>query len=157
MYKMMPQITDEMWKRHANPWSVWTRFAAIPAFMLAVWSRVWIGWWSLIPIALVVLWLFLNVFVFAPITSPHNWASKGIYGEKLWLSKRSEIPEHYAVMQQRLIILGLIGMILIAGGLYQLHAWISILAAVILILTQLWRIDRFSTLYEEYEEKNSQP
>jgi hypothetical protein len=48
-------------------------------------------------------------------------------------------------------------MILIAGGLYQLHAWISILGAVILILTQLWRIDRFSTLYEEYEEKNSQP
>jgi membrane protein YdbS with pleckstrin-like domain len=150
----MHQMSDEMWKRHANPWSVGTRFVAIPAFMFAVWSRVSIGWWSLIPIALVVLSLFLNVFVFPSITSPHNWASKGIYGEKLWLSKRSEIPKHYAVMQQRLIALGLIGMILIAGGLYELHPWISIPGAVILILAQLWRIDRFSTLYELYEEKN---
>lgn len=66
----MQQMTDEMWLRHADPWNVWTRFAAIPAFILAVWSRVWIGWWSLIPIALVILWLSLNVFVFPPITSP---------------------------------------------------------------------------------------
>ena len=103
------------------------------------------------------IYVFLNVFVFPPVTSPQNWASKGIYGEKLWLSKRSEIPKHYAVTQQRLIVLGLIGMILIAGGLYQLHFWISILGAVILILAQLWRIDRFSTLYELYEEKDYQP
>lgn len=152
----MQQMTDEMWLRHANPWSVWTRFAAIPAFIFAVWSRVWIGWWSLIPIALVILWLSLNVFVFPPITSPRNWASKGIYGEKLWLSKRSEIPEHYTVIQQWLIILGFTGMILIAWGLYQLHLWISILRAVVLILAQLWRIDRFSTLYELYDDKNDQ-
>jgi hypothetical protein len=98
-------MRDEMWKRHANPWSVWTRFAAIPAFMLAIWSRVWLGWWSLIPISLVVIWLCLNVFVFSPLTTPRSWASKGIYGEKLWLSKRSEIPEHYAAIQRWLIIL----------------------------------------------------
>lgn len=152
----MHQMSNELWMRHANPWSVWTRFAAVPAFILAVWSRVWIGWWSLLPIAFVMLWLFLNVFVFPPITSPQSWVSKGIYGEKLWLSKRSEVPEHYAVVQQWLIILGLIGMILITGGLYQLHAWISILGAAVLILPQLWRIDRFSTLYELYEDKKHQ-
>lgn len=60
----MQRMSDEMWRRHANPWSVWTRFAAIPAFILAAWSRVWLGWWSLIPIGLVVAWLFLNVIVF---------------------------------------------------------------------------------------------
>lgn len=149
-------MNDEMWKRHANPWSVWTRFAAIPAAMLAIWSRVWIGWWSIIPIALVVIWLFLNVYVFSPITSPRSWAAKGIYGEQLWLSKRSEIPRHYAVIQRWLIILGIAGMILLAWGLFQLHLWLSILGAVVLILAQLWRIDRFSTLYELYEDKGSQ-
>ncbi len=61
-------------------------------------------------------------------------------GEKLWLSKRSELPEHYDVIQKWLIILGLVGMILIAWGLYQLHLWISILGAVVLILAQLWRM-----------------
>jgi len=149
-------MSDEMWKRHANPWSVWTRFAAIPAFMLAVWSRIWIGWWSLIPIIVVVIWLYLNVLVFPPIDTPRNWASKGIYGEKLWLGKRAEPPKHYDVIQKWLIVLGVVGMILIAAGLYRLHFWISLLGAVVLILGQLWRIDRFSTLYELYEDKGNQ-
>jgi hypothetical protein len=39
-------------------------------------------------------------------------------------------------------------MIMIGIGLYQLHFWLSLLGAVILMLAQLWRIDRFSTLYE---------
>lgn len=146
-------MSDEMWKRHANPWSVWTRFAAIPAAIVAIWSRVWIGWWSLVPIALVVAWLFLNVFVFSPVDLPRSWAAKGIYGEKLWFNNRSEIPGHYAVIQRWLIILGIAGMILIAWGLIQLHLCVSILGSVILILAQLWRIDRFSTLYELYEDK----
>lgn len=144
----MQNMSDEMWKRHANPWSVWTRFAAIPAFMVAVWSRVWIGSWSLLPIILVVIWLYLNVFIFPPIHKPQSWASKGIYGEKLWLGKRSELPGHYDTIQKWLIILGLAGMALIGWGLYQLHFWGSLLGAVVLILAQLWRIDRFSTLYD---------
>jgi len=152
----MQRMSDEMWKRHANPWSVWTRFAAIPAFMLAVWSRIWIGWWSLIPIIVVVIWLYLNVLVLPPIDTPRNWASKGIYGEKLWLGKRAELPKHYDVIQKWLIVLGVVGMILIAAGLYRLHFWISLLGAVVLILGQLWRIDRFSTLYELYEDKGNQ-
>ncbi|MFZ5855193.1 MAG: DUF6653 family protein [Chloroflexota bacterium] len=151
----MQNMSDNMWKRHANPWSVWTRFAAIPAFMLAVWSRVWIGTWSWIPIVLVIIWLYLNVLVFPPIDTPRNWASKGIYGEKLWLSKRSELPKHYDVIQKWLIILGILGMIMIGIGLYQLHFWLSLLGAVVLILAQLWRIDRFSTLYELLNNESS--
>ena len=38
------RMTDEAWKRHANPWSVWTRFGAIPLMILAIWSGVcWPG------------------------------------------------------------------------------------------------------------------
>jgi len=152
----MKILNDEIWKRHANPWSVCTRFIAIPLFIIAVWSRDWIGWWSLIPTVLVVMWLYLNVLIFSPVTTPTSWASKGIYGEKLWLKKRSEIPKHYAIIQRLLIILGIAGMVLIAWGLYLLHFWLCLLGAVILILAQLWRIDRFSTLYELYEDKNNQ-
>jgi hypothetical protein len=36
------RMTDDAWQRHANPWSVWTRFAAIPLMILAIWSRVWL-------------------------------------------------------------------------------------------------------------------
>uniref|UniRef100_UPI0039BF8711 DUF6653 family protein n=1 Tax=Lentzea alba TaxID=2714351 RepID=UPI0039BF8711 len=49
-------MDDEAWRRHANPWSVSTRFAAIPATLPAIWSRTSIGWWCLVPIGLVVVW-----------------------------------------------------------------------------------------------------
>jgi Family of unknown function (DUF6653) len=40
-------LEGDKWMRHANPVSVWTRFAVLPLMALAVWSREWIGWWSL--------------------------------------------------------------------------------------------------------------
>jgi hypothetical protein len=76
-------MSDDTWRRHAHPWSVYTRFAAIPPLVLAIWSRAWIGWWSLAPLALVVIWLWLNPRVFPPVHAPTRWASKGIYGEKI--------------------------------------------------------------------------
>jgi hypothetical protein len=45
-------LKGDSWMRHANPWSVWTRFAVLPLLVLAVWSRDWIGWWSLAGVAL---------------------------------------------------------------------------------------------------------
>ena len=72
------RMTDEVWKRHANPWSVWTRFGAIPLMILAIWSRVWLGRWS--SIAAVIVWR-PNPRVFAPVENPTGWGAKGIYGE----------------------------------------------------------------------------
>jgi heme A synthase len=68
----------------------------------------------------------------------------------------SELEKVLARETRWLIVLGFIGMILVVWGLYQLHLWISLLGAVVLILAQLWRIDRFSTLYELYEDKGHQ-
>jgi hypothetical protein len=50
-------MTDEVWRRHANPWSAYTRFAAMPFLIFSIWSRVWIGWWALIPLGVVIGWL----------------------------------------------------------------------------------------------------
>lgn len=36
-------MNEEAWGRHANPWSVWTRFLALPLLVLAIWSRARIG------------------------------------------------------------------------------------------------------------------
>jgi hypothetical protein len=70
-------MTDEAWQRHANPWSVYTRFAAIPAMILAIWSRVWSSWWALVPVGGVIIWLWLNPFVFPAVTMPRQLGSKG--------------------------------------------------------------------------------
>jgi len=64
------RMTEEAWKRHANPCSVWTRFGAIPLMILAIWSRVWLAWWCLVPIAVVIVWLRVNPRVLAPVEKP---------------------------------------------------------------------------------------
>ena len=42
-------LEGDSWMKHANPASVWTRFSVLSILALAVWSRDWIGAWSLIP------------------------------------------------------------------------------------------------------------
>ena len=59
-------MSDGVWARHANPWSVWTRMATLPVLLLALWSRAWIGWWALLPVAAVLVWTWLNPRLFPP-------------------------------------------------------------------------------------------
>jgi len=144
------RMDDEGWRRHANPWSVYTRFAAIPALILAVWSRTWIGWWSLLPVAGVVLWLFINPHLFPPVSSNHSWVARGIYGERLWLERRGrDLPSGYREVLRWLAIPGAAGGFLLVWGLIQLSVWPTLFGATLLALAQLWRIDRLGLLYEK--------
>src|SRR5690349_18375174 len=106
------QLADKAWRRHANPWSVYTRFAAIPVGIAAVWSKEWLGWWSAIPIALVILWLVINPLAFAPVDKPVHWISKGIYGERRWLRGGPVIKGHRFLLNG-LVIAGFVGLLLI--------------------------------------------
>ncbi|GGP73984.1 DUF6653 family protein [Saccharothrix coeruleofusca] len=141
-------MDDEAWRRHANPWSVWTRFAAVPALLVAIWSRTWIGWWSLLPIGVVVAWLFVNPRAFPPVEHPESWASRGIYGERVWLRDRDRVPPDHRAVLRLLVLLGLVAFGLIVWGLVALRVWPTVFGATVLILAQLWRIDRFTRLWE---------
>ncbi|MER6950517.1 DUF6653 family protein [Nonomuraea sp. NPDC000554] len=143
-------MTDEAWKRHANPWSVWTRFAAIPLMMLAIWSRTWIGWWALAPVALVVVWLVVNPHAFPPVERPESWAAKGIYGEKMWLLDRALVAGDHRKVQRLLVAVGLAGFALLIWGLVALEVWPAVFGASLVVLGQLWRIDRLGQLYERH-------
>jgi hypothetical protein len=140
-------VKDETWRRHANPWSVWTRFAAIPPLILAIWSRTWIGWWCLVPLALVIAWLVINPSAFAPIDKPTRWVERGIYGEHIWVRDKNIPEEHRRIL---ILLLGLaaIGAALLALGLVTLSVWPTVFGATLVVVTQLWRIDRFATLYD---------
>ncbi|MGO1971862.1 MAG: DUF6653 family protein [Propionibacteriaceae bacterium] len=134
-------MDDLSWRRHANPWSVWTRLAAVPAAAAAVWSRAWIGWWAVIPVALVIGWLFANTKVFRPV-GPGSWAADGIYGEQWWLQQRHRVPSRHRTVLRCLIVLGLASAALMAYGLVVLQVWPTVTGAAGLVLAQLWRIDR---------------
>ncbi|WP_211854817.1 DUF6653 family protein [Plastoroseomonas hellenica] len=143
------RMSDETWRRHANPWSVYTRFAAIPAMIVAIWSRVWIGWWALLPVLLVIVWLLLNPHVFPPVQQPKGWAARGIYGEKLWLDGGPDLPAGHRAVLRWLAIPAVAGFALLAFGLAWLQPWPTVFGATLIILAQLWRIDRLGRLHDE--------
>jgi hypothetical protein len=140
-------VKEETWRRHANPWSVWTRFAAIPPLILAIWSRTWIGWWCLVPLALVIVWLVINPSAFAPVEKPVRWTERGIYGEHIWVRDK-DIPNEHKRVLALLLGLAAIGATLLTTGLVTLEIWPTIFGATLVVITQLWRIDRFATLYD---------
>ncbi|MEU6786378.1 DUF6653 family protein [Nonomuraea angiospora] len=146
-YAQAAGMTDEAWKRHANPWSVWTRFAAIPLMIAAIWSREWLGWWALVPVGLVVAWLAVNPHVFPAIEQPGSWTARGIYGEKLWLRNRALVTGDHRNVQRLLIGVGSTGFVLLIWGLITLAIWPTVFGATLITLGQLWRIDRLGQLY----------
>jgi hypothetical protein len=142
-------MNDHAWRRHAHPWSVYTRFATIPPLVLAVWSRTWIGWWCLVPLALLAGWLRLNVRVFPPVDRPTAWASKGIYGERIWATQADQVPAHHRHALRLIALPGLCGIVLLVWGLVALEAWPTVAGVALVVLAQLWRIDRLVWMYDE--------
>ena len=143
-------MSDDVWQRHANPWSVWTRYLCLPLLCLAVWSRTWIGWLSLIPIALICLWIWLNPRVFSKPKTKNNWASKAVLGERVLLKHpKSDIPDHHKTSIAILKLVTSIGFLLAVSGLVFFHAWLTILGTVITIIGKTWFLDRMVRLYQD--------
>jgi len=141
-------LVDTAWLRHANPWSVYTRFAAIPAGIVAIWSRAWIGEWSALPIAVVVLWLILNPIAFSPVHTPTHWISKGIYGERLWL-RGAVKTRRRRYMLNGLAVAGALGLLIVAWGLANFNVLACCVGALLTVVAQLVRIANFATIYDE--------
>ena len=148
-------MDDAAWKRHANPWSFWTRVIVLPLLALAIWSRVWLGWWALVPIALVVAWVFINPRAFPAPQRLDDWTSKGVMGERLFLArKETPIPDHHRRWGYGLSIVAGFGAIPLAYGLWVLEPWATLLGIAMALGGKLWFIDRMVWLYED---RNRQP
>ena len=149
------RMTDEVWARHANPWSVWTRYFALPVFILSIWSRIWIGWWSAVPILLSIVWIWINPRVFAIPSSTKSWASKAVLGERVWLNrKRIPIPEHHRPIINILNTISAIGSLLCIWGLIKQSGWGTIFGMMMVILGKSWFLDRMVWLYDEMKDNN---
>lgn len=147
-------MTDEVWRRHANPWSVWTRIPLIGLLALAAWSRVWIGAWALVPLAVLLVWTWLNPRVFPAPQSTRNWASKGVLGERVWLARdRHPIPEHHRRAVIILSAFSLFGLPLLIWGLYALEIWPTLLGLTVVVLFKLWFVDRMVWLYGDMKDQ----
>lgn len=151
------KMSDEAWQRHANPWSVWTRNTVLPLLIAAIWSRVWLGWWSLLPIALAVLWMWLNPRVFPPPASTNNWASKAVLGERVWLSRdKIPVPPQHRQMPLVLSVVSGLGVPFLVWGLVKLDVWPTLFGSALVYMGKLWFLDRMVWLYEDMKDADPQ-
>ncbi len=151
--KMM-SMDDSTWMRHASPWSVWTRFLTmVPLISLAFWSRAWLGWYALIPIALTFFWVWYNPRAFPPPRSTDNWASKGTFGERIFLERRhKDIAPHHLRAVTILTVFSFMGALIWVYGLYALNVWATVAGVIGVVLPKAWFVDRMVWIYEDMKD-----
>jgi hypothetical protein len=151
-------LTGDSWARHANPVSVVTRFAVLPLLALSIWSRDWIGWWSLVPIMLSLAFMMVNPLLFSEPRSTRNWASKGVFGERVW-SERNTVPvpaqfNHHVFRVTYAVQTA--GAAALAYGLVRFDLIATVAGLVILQTAKAWYIDRQVLLYEDMKQRNAE-
>lgn len=152
------KLDDENWMKHANPWSVWTRYSVLPIIVIAFWSRVWIGWWCLVPGMISILWMFFNPIVFSKPKSTKNWASKCVLGERVFLNRdKTPIPEiHKKPIHKILNMISSIGFLLSIWAIFYYSIWGAVLGTALAYLGKSWYLDRMVWLYEDMKDFNEE-
>lgn len=149
-------LTPENWLKHSNPWSVYTRYSVLPIIVLAFWSRIWIGWWCLIPGILSLLWMFFNPIFFKKPKSTKNWASRAVMGERVFLNRDNiDIPEiHKTPLYKILNTVSFIGMVLAIWATVNYSVWGAILGVALAYLGKSWYLDRMVWLFDQMKGNN---
>ena len=136
-------MDDATWARHANPWSGWSRVVILPLFCLAVWSRVWLGWWTLLPVVLVLVWTWVNPRIFPAPAATDNWMTQGVLGERIWLARqRHPIPAQHNRVTRLLNIAAGLGALAMVWGLIQFDALLTLGGIIMSMGAKLWFLDR---------------
>jgi hypothetical protein len=148
------------WRRHANPWSVFSRMATLPLLALAVFSRAWIGWWALLPVAATLAFVVLNPRLFAAPSAGRaagglaaSWAAKGVHGERIWLRRHDRaLPPGHLRAGRLLIAASALGLVPFVYGLVALDAWATAFGGTLTMGAKLWYFDRMVWLCDRVEE-----
>ena len=150
-------LEGDKWMRHANPTSVWTRFAILPVLAVAIWSYDWIGWWSLAPTVLVLIFLMINPLLFPEPSSTRNWASKSVFGERIWADRNEiDIPQQFRMSKSPAVSTAFqfVGVIALAYGLVRLVVVAVVSGVLLTLLAKSWYLDRMVLLFEEMKARN---
>lgn len=143
-------LQGDKWLRHANALSVWTRFSVLSIIALAIWSRDWIGWWSLIPLVLALTWMMVNPLLFPPPASTRNWASRSVLGERVWSERNGvDIPEEFRSSAPTNVAnaLAAVGLLILAYGLVRLDVATTVAGILVTNVGKLWYLDRMALLF----------
>ncbi|MBF9029551.1 hypothetical protein HKCCE3408_04005 [Rhodobacterales bacterium HKCCE3408] len=144
------RMDDETWARHASRASVYSRIAILPLLALAIWARVWIGWWALLPIAALIAFAWVNPRLFPAEPSTDYWAARATFGERVWLNRQAvPVPTHHARWANGLTIAAFLGILPLAWGLWALDPGWTVTGLVLAMGAKLWFCDRMVWLYRD--------
>ncbi|PCJ08808.1 MAG: hypothetical protein COB16_06535 [Rhodobacteraceae bacterium] len=148
-------MDEASWAKHANPLSVYSRMSILPLMSLAVISRVWLGWYAVVPVALVVLWAWWNPRAFKPPQSTNSWAAHGVFGERVFLNRAAIlIPGHHSRWAVGLGIVSGAGAVPWIYGLWSLDYGMVFFGLALMIGGKLWFVDRMVWLYQDMKGAN---
>lgn len=151
------KMDDSTWRRHSNPWSVITRNTVLPALIIAFWSRFWLGWWSVIPIVLSLLWAWFNPRMFSAPRSYDHWTSKSVLGERVWLNRKTiPVPRHHQKVPNYLSFLSGLGFIAVIWGILLFDLWPTLFGAMMVYFAKLWFLDRMVWLWQDMQNRNEE-
>lgn len=147
-------MSEQTWARHANPWSVWTRVPVLPALLLSAYSFWWIGYWCLLPAALVAAWAWINPRAFAPPRNRDSWAAHVTFGERVWAQPAppSPFPRTTRALQPCFRCCPASGWRSRFRGWPCATAGRSRPGCAVSVIAKLWFCDRMAWLYENMKD-----
>ncbi len=147
------RMDDATWLRHANPWSVILRFIVLPVLILAFWSRLWLGWWAVIPVILAFVWTWANPRIFPAPRSLDHWTSKSVLGERVWLNRDTvPVPTHHQKIPNLLSAVSGMGMLFVIWGVIVFDPWPTVFGVMVVDLSKLWFVDRMVWLWNDMRD-----
>jgi hypothetical protein len=143
-------MDDRVWRRHANPWSGWTRVTALPLLVLAIWSRVWIGWWAMLAVLAVLAWIWLNPRLFPEPRTLDAWMTRGRAGRahlpgapggrRGGACAGGQTPELAVAAGARVMV----------WGLWALWWEGAVFGMILALLPKLWFLDRMVWVHRDW-------
>lgn len=134
----MAVLPDNIWERHTNKWSGWTRVLVIPLLFVALWHH------SGVAVFFIILWIIVNPMAFPPPKSTDNWMSKGVMGEKIYTQNgvfHWDFPTFLNIINGLTFFPSLYFM-------YMQNFWPALYLATFSIVVKFWYLDRMVFLYE---------
>ncbi|MGF1754314.1 hypothetical protein L4C33_12020 [Vibrio makurazakiensis] len=149
-------MDENTWNRHASPLSVYSRFTILPLFTGTLAIRDELGGYTVVVIAFIILWVWLNPRIFPAPKTTNNWASMVTFGERIYLKRNHEnlIPQHHLTACRNLMVLQIIGLPFWLYGLYSMNLELMIFGALWLMVTKAWFVDRMVWLYQDVKDLN---
>jgi hypothetical protein len=143
-------MDEAAWARHANPLSGYTRIAILPLLAMAMWARVWLGWYTLIPVSACLLWAWVNPRAFKPPRTADAWMTRGVLGERVFLNRALvPIPHHHVTGAYLLTAVASLGVAPLAWGLWELSLSWTLLGLVLTMGGKIWFVDRMAWLWAD--------